>query len=94
MTKEEQNTIIKNVWTKKLQEKKSIPEDVADMYSTWLRAKIREAVPQLSASQDGGMNNSAEGEAGNMQQQDIGAGGPPPDQGAGGQPPMPEGGAA
>lgn len=88
MTKEEQNNIIKSVWTKKLQEKKSIPEDIADMYSTWLRAKIREAVPQLSASQDGGMDNSAEGEAGNVQQSDMGgAGGPPPDQGAGAPPP-------
>lgn len=91
MTKEEQNTIIKSVWVKKLQEHKSIPEDIADMYSTWLRAKIREAVPQLSASQDGGVDNSAEGEAGNMQSPDAGAGGPPPDTGAGG--PPPEGGA-
>lgn len=93
MTKQEQNDIIKRVWTEHLQRKDNIPESLADQYSIWLRTKIREAVPQLSAAQQGGMDNSAEGEAGNMQ--------PPPDQGGGpapmpdqGQPPMPEGGAA
>lgn len=75
MTKEEQNNIIKRVWTEHLQRKDDIPESLADNYSIWLRAKIREAVPQLSASQDG----SQQGEQEDQEEQGGGPEGMPPE---------------
>jgi len=43
MTKQEQNDIIKRVWTEHLQRKDDIPADLADKYSTWLKGKIQQA---------------------------------------------------
>lgn len=51
MTKQEANDIIKNVWTQHLQCKDSIPEDLADGYSIWLRGKIQQAAGQLTVGQ-------------------------------------------
>lgn len=51
MTKQEQNSIIKNVWTRHLQDADSIPEDVADTYSIWLRGKIKQASDRLMVGQ-------------------------------------------
>lgn len=48
MTKQEQNDIIKRVWTEHLQRRDEIPATLADDYSLWLRGIIREAANQLT----------------------------------------------
>lgn len=85
MTKEQQNDIIKRVWTEHLQHKDDIPESLADNYSIWLRAKIREAVPQLSTSQDGSQQGE-QGEQGDQEEQVGGPEGMPPEGGPEGGP--------
>lgn len=51
MTKQEQNNIIEGVWQKKLQTTDSLPEDVANKYSVWLRDIIRQAAGLLVVGQ-------------------------------------------
>lgn len=48
MTKQEQNQIIKDVWAKHLSQFKTIPEDIANTYSLWLRGIIKNASAQLN----------------------------------------------
>lgn len=61
MTKQEQNDIIKQVWTKHLQRTDSIPEDLADRYSIWLRSIIQQAASMLTADgQSGGEQQQQE----------------------------------
>lgn len=63
MTRQEANDIIKNVWTQHLQRKDSIPEDLADGYSIWLRGKIQQAAGQLTVGQPAEMSEGAPEEA-------------------------------
>lgn len=49
MTKERQNEIIKEAWTRRLQADKSIPEGIGNIYSAWLQGKIKQASDQLTA---------------------------------------------
>ena len=51
MTKEEQNNIILDVWQKHLMQKDSLPESIADTFSNWLRAKIKQASAMLTQAQ-------------------------------------------
>ena len=51
MTKQEQNDIIKRVWTEHLQRHDDIPESLADNYSIWLRSIIKQAAGQLTVGQ-------------------------------------------
>ena len=91
MTKQEQNDIIKRVWTEHLQRKDDIPESLADGYSIWLRTKIREAASQLTTSQ----GSDQQQDQGNEQAgQDVVEQAPNVAAVEEGQPPMPEGGAA
>lgn len=60
MQKQEANEIIKNVWTQHLQRKDSIPEDLADGYSIWLRGKIQQAAGQLTVGQPAEASGSTE----------------------------------
>jgi hypothetical protein len=62
MTRQEANDIIKNVWTQHLQRKDSIPEDLADGYSIWLRGKIQQAAGQLTVGQPAEVTEEASGE--------------------------------
>lgn len=48
MTKEDQNQIIKDAWTRSLQKEKDIPSDVGEIYKNWLLGKIQEASAQLN----------------------------------------------
>ena len=47
MTKEEQNTIIKEAWVRNLQKKTEIPEDIGNVYKNWLLGKIAQASQQM-----------------------------------------------
>lgn len=49
MTKERQNEIITEAWTRRLQAKLDIPERVGELYSAWLQGKIKQASDQLTA---------------------------------------------
>lgn len=50
MTKQEQNNIIKQVWTEHLQRTDDIPTDIANKYSLWVRGIIKTAVDRLKAN--------------------------------------------
>lgn len=63
MTKQEQNDIIKQVWTKHLQRTDSIPEDLADRYSIWLRSIIQQAASMLTADGQSGGEQQQQGPA-------------------------------
>ena len=73
MTKQEQNDIIKQVWTEHLQRKDDLPADLADGYSIWLQALIKEAAPLLSPEQSAGNQSTGE-----QQQQGPAPGGEQP----------------
>lgn len=49
MTKERQNQIIKEAWTRRLQADLDIPESIGETYSAWLQGKIKQASDQLTA---------------------------------------------
>lgn len=49
MTKERQNDIIKEAWTRRLRAQLDIPESVGSLYSAWLQGKIKQASDQLTA---------------------------------------------
>lgn len=51
MTKQEQNDIIKYVWTEKLMQKDDLKEDIANGYSVWLQAIIKQAALSLTGIQ-------------------------------------------
>lgn len=51
MTKEEQNQIIKDAWVRNLQKEKDIPEDIGNIYRSWLLGKIKQASDQLKQTQ-------------------------------------------
>lgn len=51
MTKEEQNQIIKDTWVRNLQKEKDIPEDIGNIYRSWLLGKIKQASDQLKQTQ-------------------------------------------
>lgn len=63
MTKEDQNQIIKDVWTRNLQKEKDIPADIGEIYKNWLLGKIQEASVQLNplppqdSEEEGNSNN-------------------------------------
>jgi hypothetical protein len=77
MTKQESNDIIKRVWTEHLQRTpESIPEDLADNYSLWLRSVIQKASSMLTA------DGQASQEAPQQEPQGAQGGGQPPEQGA------------
>lgn len=58
MTKQEQNDIIKRVWTEHLQRQDDIPESLADNYSIWLRGVIKQASQLLVVGQSAEMNQA------------------------------------
>ena len=62
MTRQEQNEIIKRVWTEHLQRKDDLPADLADGYSVWLQALIKEAAPLLAPEQGGGQQQQPQQE--------------------------------
>lgn len=49
MTKEEQNQIIKDTWTRNLQKETSIPDDIGETYKNWVRGLIQQASAQMQA---------------------------------------------
>lgn len=51
MTKQEQNDIIKNVWTQHLQRTDDIPKDIANRYALWVQSKIKTAIERLKTAQ-------------------------------------------
>lgn len=58
MTKQEQNDIIKRVWTEHLQRQDDIPESIADNYSIWLRGVIKQASQLLVVGQSAEVNQA------------------------------------
>lgn len=70
MTKQEQNDIIKRVWTEHLQRRDDIPKTLADNYSIWLRGVIKQAAGQLMVGNvsEAGQTGAEEGQPANEQQ--------------------------
>lgn len=47
MTKQEQNQIIKDAWTRNLQKGTDIPENIGTIYRNWVQTKIQQVSAQL-----------------------------------------------
>ena len=62
MTKEEQNSIITEAWTRNLRKHKDIPENVGIMYVSWLRNLIKQA-SQMLMNEQAGQANQGQGPA-------------------------------
>lgn len=63
MTKQEQNDIVKYVWTEKLMQKSDLKEDIANGYSVWLQAIIKQAALSLTGIQPAQENNESNSSA-------------------------------
>lgn len=59
MTKDEQNQIIKDALVRNLQKGTEVPDDIGDIYKSWVLGKIQEAGAQL---QQEAMKQSAQQE--------------------------------
>ena len=47
MTKQEQNTIVKEAIVRNLQKHNNIPEDIGDIFRTWVQGLVQQAVQQV-----------------------------------------------
>lgn len=54
MTKEEQNNIITEAWTRNLRKGTNIPENIGTMFTSWLRGLIKQANEQILIAEQQG----------------------------------------
>lgn len=60
MTKEEQNAIIKETWTRNLRKETDLPTNIGTVYINWLREKIVVACNQLLSKRPQGEQQMSE----------------------------------
>lgn len=61
MTKQEQNTIVKEAIVRNLKKHNNIPEDIGDIFRTWVQGLVQQAVQQVMQQKGAGGEQSQQG---------------------------------